>query len=266
MSKKSLLWQINNPKTGQNSYLFGTMHVRDLRAFGWLGLAQKHLSECAVFATEYDFAETDPVALQAALSMPADQNLQQCLSRSAWKNLDWFARKKLRASAEIFQHQHPMVVSTSLSTAFLMDESAHSLDETLWHFARSLGKRTAGVESFADQINTLHRIPFEQHIKGLTWMLKNNGRYKKRMLAMMRRYAAGDIKALYKSTKKEAKGMRKILIYRRNKRMVQRFIEISGEETLFCAVGAGHLAGGKGMLRLFKKAGYRVRSITEAAP
>lgn len=264
MSKKSLLWQISDPQTGQHSYLFGTMHVRDMRAFGWLSLAQKHLAECTVFATEFDFAETDPAALQAALSMPAGQDLQQCLSPSAWKNLDQFARTKLRNRAEIFRNQHPMVVSTTLSTAFLMEESAHSLDETLWHFARSIGKKTSGVESFADQIETLRRIPFEQHLKGLTWMLKNYGRYKKRTLNMMRRYAAGDIQALHKSTKKEAKGMRKILIYHRNERMVQRFIEIAREEPLFCAVGAGHLAGGKGMLRLLKKAGYRVKSVTDA--
>lgn len=39
MTKNSLLWKIT-PPGGPTSYLFGTMHVRDLRAFGWLETAQ----------------------------------------------------------------------------------------------------------------------------------------------------------------------------------------------------------------------------------
>ncbi len=78
---------------------------------------------------------------------------------------------------------------------------------------------------------------------------------------MMRRYADGEIQALYQSAKKDAKGMRKILLYRRNKLMAKRFGEIARTQSLFCAVGAGHLAGGKGMLRLLKKAGFKVKPI-----
>lgn len=263
MAKQSLLWKITPPNGGQASYLFGTMHVRDLRAFGWLDLAQRHLVDCEVFATEFDFAETDSEALSVALELPEEKDLQQWLSPRAWKNLDRYARKKFGSNAESFRNQHPMTVSTALSMAFLLEESAHSLDETLWQYARSLGKRTTGVETFADQLETLRQIPFELHLKSLTWLLKNYGRHKTRLHKMMKRYAAGDIQALYQSAKKDAKGMRKILLYRRNVLMAKRFAEIAQQESLFCAVGAGHLAGGKGMLRLLKKAGFRVQEVME---
>ena len=253
-----MLWKIQAPNNGPVSYLFGTMHVRDLRAFGWLDMAKAHLAECEVFATEFDFAETDQAALSAALELPDGKDLQQFLSPQAWRNLDRYAKKKFGSSAEAFRHQHPMTVSTALSMAFLMEESAHSLDETLWQHARSLGKTTTGVETFADQLETLQKIPFEQHLKGLTWMLKNYGRHKTRLKKMMSRYANGEIQALYQSAKKDAKGMRKILLYRRNYLMAKRFESIAKDQSLFCAVGAGHLAGGKGMLRLLKKAGFIV--------
>jgi hypothetical protein len=145
--------------------------------------------------------------------------------------------------------------------AFLIEESVHSLDETLWNHAKSQGKTTTGVETFADQLETLRNIPFEQHLKGLTWLLKNYNRHKTRMHKMMERYAAGEIQALYQAAKKDAKGMRKTLLYRRNKLMAKRFVEIARTQSLFCAVGAGHLAGGKGMLRLLKKEGFKVSPV-----
>ncbi len=261
-TKESLLWKITSPDGNLVSYLFGTMHVRDLRAFGWLDLAMQHLAECEVFATEFDFSETDAAALAQALELPDGKDLKQWLSPQAWKNLDRYASKKFASNAEAFRNQHPMTVSTALSMAFLLEESAHSLDETLWQHARSLGKPTTGVETFTDQLETLRRIPFEQHVKGLTWLLKNYGRHKTRLHKMMRRYADGEIQALYQSARKDAKGMRKILLYHRNELMAKRFVEIASEHSLFCAVGAGHLAGGKGMLRLLKKAGFGVKPVT----
>lgn len=259
--KQSLLWKIQQPENPQVSYLFGTMHVRDLRAFEWLELAKKHLAECEVFATEFDFSEADPSVLSAALELPGDADLEKLLSPRSWKNLDRYAQANLGASAENFRFQHPMMVSTALSMAILAAESAYSLDETLWRYAKSLGKETAGVETFSGQIETLHRIPFKQHVKSLTWLLKNRSRHKKRLQKMLQCYARADIQTLYQSAKKDAKGMRKALLFRRNKLMAKRFAEISAVRSLFCAVGAGHLAGGKGMLRILKQAGFLIKPV-----
>jgi uncharacterized protein YbaP (TraB family) len=55
--------------------------------------------------------------------------------------------------------------------------------------------------------------------------------------------------------------MRKALLFDRNKIMARRFAEMARQNSLFCAVGAGHLAGQKGMLRLLKKQGFKVRAI-----
>jgi len=259
--KKSLLWRITPPQGGPDSYLFGTMHVRDLRAFKWLAPAQAHIANCEIFATEFDFSEIDPVALQSALRLPEGQSLDMLLKPGTWKNLDRYAHKKLGVGAAVFRFQHPMSVSTALTTAFLTEEAPQSLDETLWNHARFLGKTTAGVETFDEQLQTLHSITLDQHLKSLTWLLKNYNRQKKRLKKMMNWYVAGDLQPLYQAAKKDAKGMRKVMIYRRNKLMTQRFEEISANHSLFCAVGAGHLAGEKGMLRLLRKKGFVVKPV-----
>jgi uncharacterized protein len=43
--------------------------------------------------------------------------------------------------------------------------------------------------------------------------------------------------------------------------MVVRMLSLMQAGSVFVAVGAGHLAGGKGILRGLKKAGYQVEGI-----
>ena len=78
---------------------------------------------------------------------------------------------------------------------------------------------------------------------------------------MVHWYRNGAVRELYKAAKKDAKGMRKILLFERNVMMVSRFVKIARENSLFCAVGAGHLAGKKGMLRLLKKEGFHIHPV-----
>ena len=78
---------------------------------------------------------------------------------------------------------------------------------------------------------------------------------------MLKWYRNANLASLYKAAKKDAKGMRNKLLFERNKIMARRFAEIAHNESLFCAVGAGHLSGQKGMLRLLKKQGFKVRAV-----
>lgn len=259
--KNSLLWKITPADGGPVSYLFGTMHVRDEQAFGWIPLAQQAVDQCDCFATEYDFNESDPAVFEALMQLPEGMSLQQMLPRGAWKRLVFQVEKKLPGyNAEMLQHQHPMAVSTLLTVAMLAETQAFTVDETLWQHASEAGKTLLGVESFDEQVELVRQIPMETHLKGLVHFLKNPEREKRKLKRMMRLYAEGDIQALYQSAKKGMKGKRKTLLNPRNIRMAARIAEIAREKSLFCAVGAAHLAGGKGLIRLLKKAGFKVTS------
>lgn len=259
--KNSLLWVLSPKDGGPDSYLFGTMHVRDLRAFEWLEPAINCLENCTVFATEFDFTDTDPAAVAAVLKLPPETTLDQMLKPGVWRNLEFYCRKKLQMPVEHIRFLHPMSVSMALTNDLVSSEAPLSLDETLWEQARLLGIRTTGVETFEEQLETLKRIPFELHLKSLTWLLKNHARQKRRLKKMFRWYRAGNIRELYRAAKKDAKGMRKLLLYERNKIMARRFAGMARQESLFCAVGAGHLYGQKGLLRLLKKAGFTVKPV-----
>lgn len=263
--KDSLLWQLTPREGGPVSYLFGTMHVRDQRAFTWLKQACACVDECEVFAVEFDFSQADPAATNAALTLPEGITLQQLLGRNAWKSLDFHCRKKLGVPPEVFQKAHPMRVQVALTQVLLSDEAARSLDETLWAYAKTMGKQLTGVETFEKQLEMLRNIQPERYAKNLTWWLKNYGSQRQRLRQMMRWYREGHLRQLYQAARRDARGLRRPLLLERNERMAKRFAEIARCKSLFCAVGAAHLAGGKGLLRLLKNAGFTVKPVPKRA-
>jgi uncharacterized protein YbaP (TraB family) len=74
-------------------------------------------------------------------------------------------------------------------------------------------------------------------------------------------YETSDIQKIFKSAKKSTKGLRKVLLYDRNKIMAQRIAVMAKEQSIFVAIGAGHLGGQKGVLRLLKKNGLKIRPV-----
>jgi uncharacterized protein YbaP (TraB family) len=52
-----------------------------------------------------------------------------------------------------------------------------------------------------------------------------------------------------------------LLLNDRNKNWVAQLKEIMKDESVFVAVGTGHLVGDEGLIRLLKKAGYTVEPI-----
>ena len=78
---------------------------------------------------------------------------------------------------------------------------------------------------------------------------------------MTRQYEEANIQQLYKSVRKSAKGLRKLLLYNRNIIMADRIAEMAAEQSICVAIGAGHLGGSKGVLRLLKQRGLKLSPV-----
>ena len=74
-------------------------------------------------------------------------------------------------------------------------------------------------------------------------------------------YEQADIQKLYKVARRSTKGSRRLLLFDRNVIMARRIADLSQEMTLCAAIGAGHLAGKKGVLQLLKSAGFAVKPV-----
>jgi uncharacterized protein YbaP (TraB family) len=260
MKKKKLtpLWEIT-PPDGPVSYLFGTVHAPDSRAFVWIDAAVERLLSCDCFAGEFDLGEMSDVALDTGIRLPAGQTLKELLPRGAWKQLEFLAKKCLNTDAGALIGQHPFIVWSALMKGNLQSDYDTSPDEMLWQTAMNAGKKVAGMESLIGQIDIVRRIPVSAHAANLVRYLKHHRSAQRQTDYMLRMYATGNIQELGRVARKSLHNQRQALSDERNIRMATRFEALSSDQSLFCAVGVAHLGGSTGILRLLKQRGMRVK-------
>ncbi len=261
MKKQSLLWKITHKKAKGPSYLLGTMHVKDSRAFGDLEGIQELILSCEAFATEFDLETADPEQAAAAFSLPDGVTFHDIMSPKKMARLERFLLKRFRIPLSQFINNQPIVLTNFLTTLALQQDQQQSLDETLYAFAKAQNRAILGLETFEEQLAVMKKMSVESQVKQLISLTKNFNKYGKSLNKLAEMYSRGDIQQLYKSSKKSLGKMKKPMIYDRNIIMADRFEAIVAEQTLFCGIGAGHLAGKKGVLKLLKDKGFKVKPV-----
>lgn len=260
--KNTLVWQFYKETQSVKSsvsYIIGTMHIRDERAFQFEPIFFEKIQACDVFATEFDLDDAQVYAISSALMLPFGTTLQTIIPSGLYNRINKVLKKQTSISLEQFNYLKPIAISNFLSEFVLSNDRMLSLDETLWQFAKANNKILRGIETFDEQLDILQKMPIEDQLKALKEVVRNFPKFRQQLLDMANLYEKADIEQLFKIAQKTAKGGRKLLLYDRNELMVKRIIEFTGQQTICAAIGAGHLAGKKGVLRLLKQQGFKVK-------
>ena len=262
-SKKTFLWRISSDDIPGDSYLFGTMHVQDIRAFTNLYLIKEKIAACDAFAAEFHLDNTSAQAA-SRMALPQGISLRDLISEKKYTKLRRIVLKSVGLDIDYFSHSSPFMLTGLIGSQVLGKEMAESLDQHLWNFAKSESKSMYGIETFEEQMEVLEKIPLKTQIKMLLDLGSNINRYRKHALKTADLYQQGEFQRLSRMVKKNARGLRKLLLYRRNEIMAERIYSLAKTTTLFAAVGAGHLGGGKGVIRLLKKEGLKLHPVHQS--
>ncbi|RMG80323.1 MAG: TraB/GumN family protein [Bacteroidetes bacterium] len=260
-SKKTTLWEIRREPGAQASFVFGTMHVRNLDVVRRQKAVLERVLACDLFACEIDLDEKNALADPSVLFLPDELRISDLLPRKKYEKLRRVFAKTTGVDLDLAGRYKPVFLAQLLTEHLLKKDMPYALDEFLWHFAKQNGRQLRGIETLNEQLAVLEKIDLRFQTRSLAGMGKNVGALRKHLLKMTRIYLEGDIQRLYKSSKKGLGKMRKMMIYDRNEIMAARIGTLAEEQSLFAAIGAGHLAGKKGVLRLLKKAGWKVRPV-----
>lgn len=237
------------------------MHVKDERAFSLIESLQKTIDTCDAFATEFNLNEAESGIEPNAMDLPDNQLLTDFISEKKYQRIRKTFIKYFEFDIEVLKSAMPLIITNALSAQTLMTDRELNLDQYLWQYAGSREKVTLGIETFAEQLQILHAIPLDYQFKALLDISKNIAGFSKQHQKMTALYEKQDIRQMYQSTKKSIGSARKILLYNRNAIMAERIERMAQEQTFFAAIGAAHLAGKKGVLKLLKDAGLKVKPV-----
>lgn len=261
-SKNSLLWELKLPHHPAPSYLFGTMHVRDERVFASIDQLTSYLYQCDAFAAEFDFEEANYLSIGQAAELPEGVSFRTALSPSVYKRLEKVVARELKQPLAVFEGHSPVLLLNALAEAQLGSDHQVALDKVLYDIAQQADKKILGLETFQEQLEVFQHFNLAEQYRALKQVATNFARYRSSLQKTTAAYFRGDMKSLYQLSKRSIGSMRRILLYDRNQNMARRFEAYTQEQTLFAAVGAGHLSGEKGILRLLKQKGYQIKPIS----
>lgn len=261
MKKKSLLWQLSGSELPGNSYLFGTMHVHDSRAFALMPLLEKYIAACDRFVAEYNLAETREVSEEVLQLLASPIPWAEQLGERKFQKIRRILKKTTGIDVEQYRKLLPFFIVQQLSHRILPFQEDMPLDLRLFTYAEKLGKELAGIESWEGQFNYIQNIPIEKQIKMLVDFARHPASVRKQYKRLIALYQQQDIYRLHRSLKKQSGHYRKKLLYERNFKMADRIHELCQTGRTFTAVGAGHLTGGKGLIRLLKHKGLTVKAV-----
>lgn len=256
-----MLYKLKLKGQKRPSYLFGTMHLQNEAAFTYKEIVQEKINECDAFATEFRLDDADPEKMTEYMNLPQGLLLENLLSSKKFTAIDAFLQEKLNLPLIAFNQSKPLVISNLITASIFQNDMDLALDVYLYQYAKMQGKMLLGIETFDEQMEVLQKIPLDTQVKSLKKLIKNFDAHRIEMSEVAQLYSDGDTKKLYKITKKSAKGFRKVMLYDRNSIMSERIVDLMKKQSTCLAIGAAHLEGQKGVLKLLKRAGVKIKKI-----
>jgi len=270
--EKSLLWEISGPGIKQPSYIFGTIHLIDGTKYflppGTMAALEK--SKKVVF--EIDMKEMSEMSslmgMMGKIFMQDNLTLKDLLSEDDYSLVKKHFQK-IGLPIFMVERMKPLFLSifsnTDMDPSSLKNGKMKSYEMEFLSLANSMGKATGGLETIDFQISLFDDIPYETQAEMLVSGIREQGSaisasedelttlYLTQDVDAMSRYISGE--------SQEMKGVEDKLVRKRNESWIQPILEQSRIQPVFFAVGAGHLGGQKGIIRLLREAGCKVKPI-----
>ena len=262
--EKSLLWKISGNGLKKPSYLFGTIHLTCDTSLDANTLNALETTEQLYLELDMD-DKSIQMKLMKLMMMKDGAKLSTLLSPEDFKILDEFMKKNLNMSAKLFDSFKPFMISSMLFPKML-DCKSQSVESELMKITKEQNEEIFGLEKAEDQMKVFDEISYQDQADELLKTVKDNlEKDKKEFQEMITIYQNKDIEGMLKmmndSDNKITSENQDILLNDRNKKWIPIMIKTMKDKPTFFGVGAGHLAGEEGVIKLLRKQGYNVEAV-----
>ncbi len=262
--ENSLLWKISGNGLEKPSYLYGTIHMT----------CNYKLSDKMAKA----FAETDRVTLEVDMDDPTLQakmmkgmmmkdgkTIKGILSEDDYKILSSFFKENVGMNLEMLNSMKPFAVSAMLISKMVPCATPGSYEVEFMKIAKEQKEEVEGLETIESQMAIFDSIPYKDQLDDLVKMAKEGlAESKSEFEKLTLLYEKEDINGLMKmmtETEGMTRNFKEQLLDKRNQNWIPVIAKKSKEKATFYGVGAMHLAGDQGVIKLLRKAGFTVKAV-----
>jgi uncharacterized protein YbaP (TraB family) len=275
--EKCFLWKVTS--TTNTIYLLGSVHVASVDFYPLPAEIDDAFARSKLLVVEVNTAKIDKAKMQKLViekgQYPAGESLSKNLSKETMDQLRAYCVKR-KIGVEQFEQYRPWMVNLTVSQIEMKISGLsgeHGIDKHFLEEAKIAEKPVRELETLEGQIELFAGRTLELQEKILAITLAETGELKGRLETMMAAWKVGDAGAMEELVLRaplkrhpEAKLVHEKMIYPRNGQMVEK-IEgyLKGSDSCFVVVGALHLVGDRGIVKMLEDRKYRVEQIGRAS-
>ncbi len=259
MRKNNLLWEIRIANDELAGYLFGTIHISHPEIDSKLYTPLKLLHSTHCLYLEINPGELDKTFFQGNNDETQIKDLRNFYSKQKYARLKKNLIKFCGINPDYFRNTNPVVLMSYIEASLSNASPEKGMDMQLYLNAKNFGIPVKGLISMEEEYQSMYQLNDQLEGSELYKLSRNLKSAKKNIKRLIKLYKEEDIHQLYRVSKKPLGAMRKPLLYDRNFKILEKMkTELQAGEKILVAVGAGHLSGEFGLIRLLRKEGYKI--------
>ena len=284
-TQAQILYRISGKGLESPSYIVGTYHLAPSSFVDSIPGMDKAIAETNQVCGELDmmdaFKPENAARMLKAQMLPEGVTLSSLFTAEQLERLNALLLEvmgtnlKDEAFAAQMEKMTPVALSTTLTlTAYMKETPSFNPMELIDNYFQTLalqsGKSVKGFETVDFQMGILFDAPLEKQANDLMCTVDNFEEAQRIAKLITNAYFTQNIQQIEEVLEEESEMNcgtteedEEKLIYNRNRNWVELMPAMMTEQPTLFAVGAAHLCGEQGVLKLLEKAGYTVEGVTK---
>ena len=284
-TQAQILYRISGKGLESPSYIVGTYHLAPSSFADSIPGMKSAIEGTQQVCGELDmmdaFKPENAARLMKARMLPEGVTLSSLLTAEQLERLNALllevmgSNLKDEAFAAQVENITPVALSTTLSlTAYMKEMPSFNPMDLIDNYFQTLAlqndKSVKGFETVDFQMGVLYDVPLEKQVDDLMCLVDNFEEAQKMANRITTAYFTQNLQQIDEVLEEESEMNcgtteedEETLIYNRNRNWVEMMPEMMAEQPTLFVVGAAHLCGEKGVLKLLEGAGYTVEGMKE---
>ncbi|MCG3200841.1 MAG: hypothetical protein NFCOHLIN_00703 [Gammaproteobacteria bacterium] len=260
---EGLLFRVERPGEAP-SHVFGTIHLDDPRLHRPPTPVNLALLQGSRLVLETLIDGPAQAAYTRRMNLPADRSLAD------WMGGEVLARYERLARHYAVPVEQALALKAWAATGLVgrpRPASGRTMEDVLRETALRMGRPVYGLETIEELIAAQEEQPVEEQVTVLVDTVCNHARIMADTVWLIELYGRGDLAAIVHQNEIGHESdplfqrMNERMLYARSEQMVARMREHLRAGGALIAVGALHLPGERGILRLLEKRGYTITRV-----
>ena len=259
------MWEIKGPQQIKSSYIFGTMHLMDEAHFYFPKKLEKLVS--TVDAVCLEIGDVQHTLINPELLMLKEGSFLAKLTEKQMDSLCSWAKIQLLMEKDQFIANFSKAKPFLIFQLILQNELPNYLQSQEIKMEEMLAtkkkKTTIGLETIESQLTLFDSLPVNSQINLIMTELADVSNVLTNFKLTQENYLMQDVDKIHEELMKDIQDpyFNFKFIDERNASWIEKIKKLTANQSILFAVGAGHLGGEKGVLKLLEKEGFTISPI-----